>query len=218
MSEITKAVGQWIVTNLGWAVIIFLFILSCLFKVAKKEIDPLGWVIGWIGKAFTKDVRKDVAELKKETNNKFEEVKRDRTAKIEELKLDYNSKISELRTDLDNFEERTNGSIDEMKKKTSVNCKLLEKRLDQMEKSNDMQTVRQIKAHVLDFANSCMNKRKHTKRDFDNIIDENTEYEKLVKKYKLVNDVYKEDYEFIMKVYHRCQEEGSFLKESDAEA
>ena len=81
------------------------------------------------------------------------------------------------------------------------------------QRSNDMQTIMTIRAHVLDFANSCYNKRKHTKQEFDNIIDENSKYEELVKKHDVTNDVYKEDYAFVMKVYHRCQEEGTFLKE-----
>ena len=215
MGEISKAVGQWMVGNLGWTIIIILFILSCLFKIAKKEIDPLGWVIGWIGKAFTKDVRADVATFKRETQEKFDEIKVDRAAKIADLKSDYNKQISDLRSDLDDFETRTNQSIGAMQAGTHNNCEMLKSRMDLMEKSNDMQTVRQIKAHVLDFANSCMNHRKHTKQDFENIIAENQEYEELVHKYHLINDVYTEDYNFIMKVYHHCQEEGSFLKESD---
>lgn len=193
MSEIAKAVGQWIVGNVGWTIIIILFLLSALFKVAKREIDPLGWVIGWFGKMLTKDVRKDVADMKTETNGK----------------------ISDLRNDLDSFEEKTNNSMTEIKKNHEKSCDLLRKRLVGMEKSNDMQTIRQIKAHVLDFANSCMNKRKHTKLDFENIIKENETYESLCKKYKLKNNVYKEDYEYVMKIYHQCQEEGSFLKDVD---
>lgn len=182
MSELSKAVGQWIINNLGWTAIIILVIVSCLFKIAKREVDPLGWIIEHIGKALTKDVRKDVADLRKETNEK----------------------ISDLRTDLDDFEE-----------KSKKGCDFLKARMDQMEESNDMQTVRQIKAHVLNFANSCLNKQRHTKQDFDNIIRENEEYERLVSKYNLKNDVYEEDFSFIMKTYHKCLENGSFLKESD---
>lgn len=220
MSEIAKAVGQWAVGNLGWTAIIILFLLSGLFRITKKEIDPLGCVIGWFGKAFTKDVRKDIYELKRETTRKFEEVKKDRAEKINELKNDYNEKISGLREDLDSFEKRTNDSIDEMKNGTALNCEMLKKRLDEMEesnqRSNDMQTIRQIKAHVLEFANSCMNKVKHTKKDFDNIIEENALYENLIKKYNMRNDVYTEDFNYVMKVYHRCQDECSFLNEKNA--
>ena len=213
MGEISKAVGQWIVGNVGWTVIIILFILSCIFKIAKKEIDPLGWVIGWFGKAFTKDVRKDVADLKDQTNKNFEKVKTDRAASIAELKKDYDEKIGALRTDLDNFEERTNASISEMQTGTHANHEILKTRLDLMEKSNDMQTVRQIKAHILDFANSCLNNRKHTKAEFEAIIKEDESYEQLCKKYDLKNNVYTEDFKYIMKVYHECQDKHSFLGE-----
>ena len=220
MSEIADAVGQWIINNVGWSIVIFLFFLSGLFKITKREIDPLGWIIGWFGKALTKDVRKNIQELQIETRTKFSEIKHDRNAKVDELKGDYNEQISALKSDLDSFEKSTNQNISEMKKGTENNCQTLKKRIDEMEaatqKSNDMQTIRQIKAHVLDFANSCMNKRKHTKKEFENIIDENTQYEQLVKKYKLVNDVYKEDFAYVMRIYHKCRDEGSFLKESDA--
>mgnify|MGYP003571266035 CR=1 FL=1 len=215
MGEVSKAVGQWIVGNVGWSVIIILFVLSGIFKVTKRDIDPLGWVINWFGRALTKDVRKDVADLKADTELKFAEVKTDRAAKIEELKSDYNNKIIALQSDLDGFEKATNSSITDMKEGTFANCIMLKARLDEMEKSNDMQTIRQIKAHVLDFANSCYNKRKHTKKDFDNIVKENEEYEELVSKYGMKNDVYTEDFHYIMKVYHKCQDEDSFLKEED---
>lgn len=213
MGEISKAVGQWVVANLGWTVIIILFILSGVFKIAKKEIDPLGALIGWIGKAFTKDVRNDIQKLKEDTDANFEKVKKDRNDKVEELKKDYNEKISALRNDLDGFENTTNKSICEMQNGTHDNCQVLKERLDAMEKSNDMQTIRQIKTHVLDFANSCMNGRKHTFRDFRNIIKENKTYQTLVEKYGLENDVYKDDYEFIMEIYHDCKINRSFLND-----
>ena len=211
MGEISKAVGQWILANVGWTVIIILFLLSCFFKIVKKEIDPLGAVIGWFGRMFTKDVRTDVAQLKTDTEKNFEKVKQDRAEKIKELKDDYDKKISSLRQDLDEFEENTNKNINSIQTGTHENCVLLQQRLDAMEKSNDMQTIRQIKAHVLDFANSCMNGRKHTVKDFRNIIKENKDYETLIKKYNMKNDVYTDDFEYIMEVYHDCKQNRSFL-------
>ena len=106
-----------------------------------------------------------------------------------------------------------------MKTGTVKNCQELKDRLKEMEdaqqESNDMQTIGTIRAHILDFANTCFNKRRHTKREFENIIEENAKYEALVEKYGVKNNVYKEDYEYILKCYHKCQEEGSFLKEED---
>ena len=215
MGEVSKAVGQWIVANVDWSVIIFLFILSGLFKVVKIEINPIGWLIGCIGKALTKDVRNDISKLQTETNAKFEEIKADRAISIQDLKSDYDTKITALKTDLDNFELSAKTNLCAVRTESKENCSKVSERLDKMERSNDMQTVRQIKAHVLDFANSCLNGVKHTKQDFDNIIKENEEYEELVKQYGLRNDVYTEDYKFIMKIYHECQEKHSFLKSED---
>lgn len=191
MSEVSKAVGQWIVNNLGWTVIILLFVLSGLFKITKIEVNPIGWIISWIGKNLTSDVRKDVAGLKK----------------------DYGNKIQALKDDIDAFEQRTNTAMDEIKSGSQKSCEELKKRMNQMEKSNDLQTVRQIRAHILDFANSCMNGRKHTQKDFDNIFEEDKEYTKLVKKYRIRNARYKEDFDFIKTCYHKCLENNSFLKE-----
>ena len=215
MGEISKTVGQWIVANTGWAFIIFLFILSCLFKIVKIEINPLGWLIGWIGKALTKDVCNDILKLKESTELKFENIQKDRLDKINELKNDYDEKIANLREDLDSFEATAKEKMIQLREESSMNCENVTSRLDQMQKSNDMQTVRQIKGHVLDFANSCLNGVKHTKQDFENIIKENEEYEELVSKYTLRNDVYAEDFKYIMKIYHECQEKHSFLKGDD---
>lgn len=224
MSEVAKAVGQLMVNNLSMAAIIILFILSGLFRITKKELDPIGKITGWLGKKLTEDVKKDVAgvktdveNLKTSTEGEFKKIKEDRSSKIEELKKDYNDQITSLKSNIDAFEERTNSSIDDIAKSTKKNCQDLKKRLNELEKSNiksnDLQTIRQIREHILDFANSCMNKRKHTKSEFEAIIEENAQYEELVKKYRIKNDVYKEDYEFIMKIYHKCQDEGSFLNE-----
>ena len=241
MSELVKTLGQLAVNNLSLAaiivIVVVLTVFKGLFKIAKKEVDPLKWLAGKIRNTLTKDVRKDISDLKDETHGKFDEIKKDRKSQVDGLrsdnekavaalrsdvmsmKQDTNDKIAALRQDLDNFEERTNTSIDEMKVGTTLNCETLKKRLDDMQaaqqKSNDMQTIQTIRAHILDFANTCYNKRKHTKREFENIIDENSIYEELVKKHSVKNNVYKEDFEFIMKCYHKCQDEGSFLKEGD---
>lgn len=231
MSEVSKTIGEWIVGHVGWSVLIALFLLSGLFKIVKIELDPIGAIFGWIGKKLTKDVKADVAsvkadvatvqqdisDLKSSTDSQFNKVKTDREAKIKEMNDEYTKNVDSLRNDLDAFEKRTDKNMNELKRGTAENCSKLQTRLDEMEaaqqKSNDMQTVQTIRAHILDFANSCFNKRKHTKREFENIIDENAKYEELVEKYDIKNNVYKEDYDFIMKCYHKCQEDGSFLTE-----
>lgn len=218
-----EEVGKWVLNNVGWSFLIVLFVISILlrifnyfFKITKKEIDPIGWFIHKLGNALTRGVSRDIADFKTSTDQKFEDIKKDRAALIKKLQDDYNKQITDLKADIDSFEKSTNVSLDEMKEGTNSNCKMLKKRMDLMEKSNDLQSIRQIRAHVLDFANSCMNGRKHTVKDFDNIFDENQEYEALIKKHKIKNNKYKADYEFIEKCYKKCQDENSFLKDSDA--
>lgn len=68
-----------------------------------------------------------------------------------------------------------------------------------------------IRFEVLNFANSCRNKVKHTKDEFQHIIDINDKYEKLLRDTNDKNGVFVEEYKYIMHIYHRCQEENSFL-------
>ena len=193
MSEIWKVVGQLIVSNVSLSVVIFLAILSCIFKITKIEINPISWIFSKLGRVLTKDLRNDVADLK----------------------IDYNDRISNLKDDIDSFKEETNQAITEIKTESTKSSGMLKKRMDQLEKSNDMQSVRQIRAHILAFANSCMRGEKHTQKDFDNIFEEDKEYARFVKKHKIVNARYKEDFEFIVQCYHKCLEENGFLTERE---
>lgn len=220
-----EEVGGWMVGHVGLSVLIFLFAVSILlrifnyfFKITKKEIDPLGWLVHKLGNALTKGVRTDIADMRTDNIKQFDQIKKDRADSIKKMQDDYNKQITDLKSDIDSFEKTTNISLSEMKKSTDENCKTLKRRMDIMEKSNDLQSIRQIRAHVLDFANSCMNGREHSQNDFDNIFDENEKYEALCKKHKIKNNKYKADYEFIEKIYQKCREENSFLGGSDVSA
>ena len=73
--DLGKTVGQLLVNNLSITVIVVLWILGrilSLFKIKQKEVNPLGWLSGKIGKAVTKDVRKDISDLKTETKEGFD--------------------------------------------------------------------------------------------------------------------------------------------------
>ena len=75
----------------------------------------------------------------------------------------------------------------------------------------DSQRMANIRSMVLDFSNSCMNGRRHTKEEFDHVIAENHTYESLVAKYGISNDVYTEAYEYILRVYRKCLDNHKFL-------
>ena len=87
----------------------------------------------------------------------------------------------------------------------------IRKDLSDLREDVDKQRMANIRAQVLEFANSCLNKRKHTKEEFDHIITENAEYEELIKRYNVKNEVYKEAYQYILRLYQRRMDRGDFL-------
>lgn len=80
-----------------------------------------------------------------------------------------------------------------------------------LRKDVDEQRMSSIRSLVLDFSNSCLNKRRHTKEEFDHILEENKIYEKLVEKYEIDNDVYKEAIGYVKRIYRRRMDKGDFL-------
>ena len=128
----------WLGSNWGWAVALFCLV----FEISPIKLHPISFVLGWLGRKLTGDIRKD---------------------------------ISDLRMDV------------------------------------DMQRVSNIRTLVLDFASSCMNGSRHTKEEFDHVLDENKIYKNLCEKYEIENEVYKESYEYIKRVYRKCLDNHRFL-------
>ncbi len=93
----------------------------------------------------------------------------------------------------------------------------IERRLDTMEQKADEKCMKELRAYILDFANSCRNKRRHTYSEFQEVDRSNTEYDNLVKKYGFENHFLTEEFAYIQKIFHRCQEENSFLEQINKE-
>lgn len=68
-----------------------------------------------------------------------------------------------------------------------------------------------IRFEVLNFANSCRNKVKHTKDEFMHIIEINDKYKQLLNETHDANGVFTAEYCYIMEIYRKCQQENSFL-------
>lgn len=156
MYDTLTLIFDWLGGNWGWFVAGFCF----FFEITPIKINPISSIFNWIGTKITIDIKRDIEEMKCNTQNHYDE----------------------LKTEIENT-------------KYAV----------------DMQRIANIKAVVLDFANSCRNGRKHSKEEFTYILSENNEYEELIRKYKLVNNVYKEDFAYIKEIYHDCMRENKFL-------
>lgn len=68
-----------------------------------------------------------------------------------------------------------------------------------------------LRREILDFANSCRNKGKHTQDEFRNVISMNKKYHEILKRRSTCNGVVDEDFRYIQNVYNKCSEENSFL-------
>lgn len=67
---------------------------------------------------------------------------------------------------------------------------------------------------ILEFANSCMNRRKHTKEEFDHIIKVHDNYENYCKAKGIENGQVKVAYAYIEKVCMQCMDKNSFLHQT----
>ena len=77
----------------------------------------------------------------------------------------------------------------------------LSKKIQDVSDRNDENEKDRIRWEILDFANSCRNNRKHSKEEFNHIIELRVKYEKLLEKSGDENGVFEEDYRYIQGLY-----------------
>lgn len=84
-------------------------------------------------------------------------------------------------------------------------------KLDAHIKESEERDVRQRREFILDFANSCMNDRKHSKEEFDFVISECDKYEMYCKQNSIKNGVAEEAISAIHRIYSNCFKNNTFL-------
>ena len=67
------------------------------------------------------------------------------------------------------------------------------------------------RCEILDFANSCMNHRRHTKEEFDHVIDTCDKYKNYIELHKLKNGQVDVAEEYIKELYKQCIRENDFI-------
>ena len=93
----------------------------------------------------------------------------------------------------------------------------IKEKIDKIEKELEEHKLESQRYEILDFANSCMNHRKHTKEEFDHIIKVHDSYEGYITAHGMKNGQVKVAYEYIEKIYMRCIEKNSFLTGKEVE-
>ena len=82
-------------------------------------------------------------------------------------------------------------------------------------KESEIKSLQDTRRDILDFANACMNGRKHTKEQFEFVIKQCDEYEAYIQKTDTKNGVIETAIKEIRRLYEKCVHENSFLKEGE---
>ena len=77
--------------------------------------------------------------------------------------------------------------------------------------TTDDNEVWRLRHEILDFYNSCKNGRKHTKDEFEHILEAHDRYETIIKKRQIKNGVMDIEHQYIRDVYRKSLESDNFL-------
>lgn len=101
--------------------------------------------------------------------------------------------------------------VDDLSKKVDG----IRKDLDQHIAESEVKSLQDIRWDILDFCNSCMNKRRHTQEEFKFVIKECDTYEKHIEETGEKNGVITTAISEIRRIYQVCVRDNSFLKEGE---
>lgn len=87
----------------------------------------------------------------------------------------------------------------------------VEKKLDDHIKESVIDKISRRRSIILDFSNSCLNGRKHTKEEFDFIISECDKYTMYCEENNVPNGVANAAIKEIKRIYSDCLRKNSFL-------
>lgn len=86
----------------------------------------------------------------------------------------------------------------------------LKEQLNQLEKDFIEHKVDSWRTEILSFQSSCINHERHTKEEFDHVIDTLAKYDKYIKDHKLTNGQVDVAHEYIVDIYKECMRTNDF--------
>ena len=94
----------------------------------------------------------------------------------------------------------------------------MKEQLDQLQKDFMDHKVDSWRMEILEFQNSCIEHKRHTKEEFCHIVDVLTKYDKYIKDNDLQNGQVDIAHEYILEIYKECLRTNDFaLTKPDAE-
>ena len=115
-----------------------------------------------------------------------------------------------------------NSKIDQKMDTVRGEIKILDRKIDWVQtelsqhiSESEQKALQDMRRDILDFSNACMNNRKHTKEQFDFMIRQCDDYEAYIKKNEVKNGVIEAAIKEIRRLYEKCIQEHTFLKEGE---
>ena len=93
----------------------------------------------------------------------------------------------------------------------------IQKRLDELQMEVTEFKVDSWRTEILDFSDSCMNNRRHTKEQFDHVIEILDRYDKYITENKLTNGQVDVAHEYILEIYKQGIRENDFALDEEEE-
>ena len=87
----------------------------------------------------------------------------------------------------------------------------LSSQIKEVSNRNDINEMKRIRWEILDFANSCKNKRRHSQDEYKHIIEMHDDYEELIGKTGSKNGFLEAEYDYILNLYKSNQDSNDFL-------
>lgn len=100
---------------------------------------------------------------------------------------------------------------DTFNRNTREQLSFISSKLDDVSDRIDKIEINDMRSTILDFANSCMNGKNHTKEEFEHVIDLHTQYEETIVQKGLKNGRVDLAFRYISDLYTKCLNGNSFL-------
>lgn len=107
---------------------------------------------------------------------------------------------------------KLNKEVSEDIKEVRTEVQQVRKDLDKHVAENQKEKLEGQRRDILDFANACMNGRKHTQEQFTFVIKTCDEYEAYIEQNHLKNGEISSAIEEIRRLYAKCRQNNTFLK------
>lgn len=92
----------------------------------------------------------------------------------------------------------------------------IKKQIDELQKEVTEFKIDSWRTEILDFSDSCMNHRRHTKEQFDHVIEILDRYDRYITENRLTNGQVDVAHEYIVEIYKQCIRENDFALDEKA--